>query len=218
MLQEVYSTLEETRADLVSYYHAADAQKLAELGVPEPEEVWREMIRQLGRTGLVTLNRYPEGDTVEEDHDRNRLLIVNWLVEDGAFARFERDGHWVQGVTDWNRVRPALGRLLAEVMRIKATGDLEAGRALVAKYAIRFDPAVRDDVVARMTAAELPTYWAGIYPRLEPVYDESGEVTDIQLTLPRDFLTQQLEWSRINGTLGYGVVKPTDTVQIRRSQ
>ncbi|HXU29073.1 MAG TPA: peptidase [Thermoanaerobaculia bacterium] len=201
-LAEVYSTLEETRADLVAYWHCFDP-KLAELGVENVEEVGRESYRQLARLGLSTLNRYPEGDTIEEDHDRNRQLIVSYLIEQGAFVRFERNGHWYIDIRDFEAARAAVGRLLSEVMRIKATGDVEAGRRLVERYAIRFDPGVRDDVIARYRRLEIPTYFAGVYAELTPVRDGSGEIVDVEIAYPRDPLAQQLGFARENGTLGF---------------
>ncbi len=200
-LAEVYSTLEETRADLVAYWHCFDP-KLAELGVDDVEEVGRECYRQLARVAMTTLNRYPVGDTVEEDHDRNRLLIVNFLIEQDAFVRFEKNGHWYIDVREYGAARAAVGRLLSEVMRIKATGDIGAGRRLVERYAIRFDPAVRDDVIARYRRLEIPTYFSGVYSELTPVRDESGNVVDVAISYPRDPLGQQLGFARENGTLG----------------
>ncbi|MEP7010608.1 MAG: peptidase [Acidobacteriota bacterium] len=201
-LAEVYSTLEETRADLVAYWHCFDP-KLAELGVDDVEEVGREAYRQLARLGLSTLNRYPEGDTIEEDHDRNRQLIVTYLIEQGAFVRFEKNGRWYIDIRDFSAARTAVGRLLSEVMRIKATGDVEAGRRLVERYAIRFDPAVRDDVIARYRRLEIPTYFSGVYAELTPVRNSSGEIVDIEIGYPRDPLAQQLGFARENGTLGF---------------
>ncbi len=201
-LAEVYSTLEETRADLVAYWHCGDPL-LAELGVENVYEVSREAYRQLARLGLSTLNRYPEGDTIEEDHDRNRQLIVSYLIEQGAFVRFQRDGHWYVEVRDHDAARAAVGRLLAEVMRIKATGDVEAGRRLVERYAIRFDPAVRDDVIARYRRLAIPTYFSGVYADLAPVRDGAGEIVDVVIGYGRDPLAQHLGFAQENGTLGF---------------
>lgn len=201
-LKEYYSTLEEARADLVAYWNIYDP-KLEELGVADRAEVGHEMYRQLARVGLTTLNHYPEGTTAEEDHDRNRLLIVNNLIEAGAFERVLRDGHWFLLVKDYEKAHEAVGRLLAEIMRIKAEGDYDAIKKLVTKYGIDFDPAVRDDVVARFRKLDMPTYYAGIFPELVPVRDRKGEITDVKVLLPRDFLSQQVEFARINGTLGF---------------
>ncbi|MBW8874490.1 MAG: peptidase [Acidobacteria bacterium] len=201
-LREFYSTLEEARADLVAYWNIYDP-KLAELGVPDVPEVGRELYRQAARAGLVALKNYPTGDTAAEDHDRSRLLVANYLIEAGAFERVQRNGHWYITVKDYDQAHAAVGKLLAEVMRIKATGDYAGGKALVDKYGVHFDPAVRDDVAARYKKLQLPIYSSGIYADLAPVKDQAGKVTDVAISYPRDFLAQQLAWARENGTLGF---------------
>jgi len=63
-------------------------------------------------------------------------------------------------------MRQGVGELLAELMRIKAEGDYNAIKALVDKYGVHFDPKLRDQVLARYQALDLPTYWAGVNPEL----------------------------------------------------
>ncbi len=201
-LREIYSTLEEARADLVAYWNIYDP-KLTELGVPDVPEVGRELYRQAARAGLVALKNYPTGDSAAEDHDRSRLLVTNYLIEAGAFERIQQNGHWYFAVKDYDKAHEGVGKLLAEIMRIKATGDYEAGKALVTKYGIHFDPAVRDDVIARYKKLQLPIYLSGIYADFVPVKDKNGKVTDVAISYPRDFLAQQLAWARENGTLGW---------------
>ena len=57
--------------------------------------------------------------------------------------------------------------------------------------------------VHRRVLPFVPTYFSGIYARLEPVKDAAGKVTDVKVSYPRDFLAQQLEFARLNGTLGF---------------
>ncbi|HTQ78510.1 MAG TPA: peptidase M49 [Thermoanaerobaculia bacterium] len=201
-LREFYSTLEEARADLVAYWNISDP-KMAEFGVKDVPAVAHELYRQVARSGLLVLARYPKGDIAEEDHDRSRLLVANYLIEAGGLERFERNGHWYIGVKDYDKAHAAVGKLLAEIMRIKAQGDYPAIKALVEKYGVHFDPAVRDDVLARFNKLNLPSYFAGVYPDLSPVLDSGGQIVDVKLSYPRDFLAQQVKFARINGTLGF---------------
>lgn len=200
-LREYYSTLEEARADLVAYWNANDP-KLAELGVADVPQVALEMYRGLARLNLTTLTHYPTGDQAEEDHDRDRLLITNYLIEAGGFARIQRGGHWYVEVKDLAKAHAAVGKLLAEIMRIKAQGDYAAIKALVDKYGTRFDPTVRDDVIARYKRLALPTYWAGVYPVLRLVNDQAGKPADVAVGYRHDFLAQELDFAARNGTLG----------------
>jgi dipeptidyl-peptidase-3 len=80
-------------------------------------------------------------------------------------------------------------------MRIKAEGDYAAIKALVDKYGVHFDPKLRDQVVARYKGLDLPTYWAGVNPRLEATLDASGRATAVRITYPRDPVQQYLRYA-----------------------
>jgi dipeptidyl-peptidase-3 len=201
-LREYYSTLEEARADLVAYWDITDP-KMAELGVKDADQVEREMYRNIARQGLTTLSHYPTGDSAEEDHDRDRLLIVNYLIDAGALERRERNGHWYIEVKDYDKVHAGVGKLLAEIMRIKATGDYPAIKALIDRYGVHFDPKVRDDVIARYQRLDIPSYFAGVYPVLRVVRDHAGKPADITVAYAHDFLAQAVDFATRNGTLGW---------------
>ena len=166
-LKEYFSTLEEARADLMSLWNAWDP-KLKELGlVADQDEIAKAMYDSAALVVLTQLRRIPQGDTIEEDHQRNRALIANYVMEKtGAIRMFERDGKSYIEVTDYQKMRQGVGQLLAELMRIKAEGDYGAVKALVDKYGVHFDPKLRDQVLARYQALDLPTYWAGVNPEL----------------------------------------------------
>lgn len=197
-LKELYSTLEETRADLVALYFVADA-KMIELDlVPADahEEIVRAEYEAYARNALVQLRRVREGSTIEEDHMRNRQLIVHWLLANsGAIEIRRREGKTYHVVVDPAAFREGAGRLLAEVQRIKSEGDYAAGRALVETYAVHFDPALRDEIVRRVAVLNMPSYTGFVQPRLEAVHDVSGAIVDVRISYPRDLETQMLEWS-----------------------
>jgi dipeptidyl-peptidase III len=167
-LKEYYSTLEEGRADLMAYWNVWDP-KLKELGlISNQEEVAKAMYDIAASTALLQLRRIPKGDTIEEDHARDRQLIVNYIRDKvpGTITQFDRDGKTYIQVQDYQKMHEGVGMLLAELMRIKAEGDYDAIKALVNKYAVHFDPALRDQIVARYAKLDLPTYWAGINAKL----------------------------------------------------
>jgi dipeptidyl-peptidase-3 len=148
------------------------------------------------RTALVQLRRVREGTTIEEDHMRNRQLIVHWLVaHTRAIEVVRRDGKTYYRMVDAAAFREGVGRLLAEVQRIKARGDYAAARALVEAHGVHFDPAVRDEVVARVDRLELPSYTGFVMPRLEPVTASDGSLVDVRISYPLDLTTQMLEYS-----------------------
>jgi dipeptidyl-peptidase-3 len=195
-LREYYSTLEEARADLVALWNVGDP-KLKELGlVSNQEGIVRAMYYTALRTPLTQLVSIPRGDTIEEDHQRDRALIGNYIMETTGAARIvEHDGkHYVE-VTDFQKARDGVGKLLAEIMRIKAEGDYEAIKALIDKYGVHFDPKLRDEVVARFQKLNLPTYWTGIHPDLAALRDAAGNVTSVSMSYPRDIRRQRLAWA-----------------------
>jgi dipeptidyl-peptidase-3 len=197
-LKEYFSTLEEARADLTAMWDVWDP-KLKELGLISSPDVAKAMYYQAARTALMQLRGIPKGDTIEEDHQRDRQMIVNYIMDKtGGIVRFNRNGKDYITVNDFDKMRKGVGMLLAELMRIKAEGDYPAIKALVDQYGVHFDPKVRDQVVARYAALNLPTYWAGVYPELQPTLDAKGNVTKIEMTYPRDIVKQQLNWARQN--------------------
>src|SRR5678816_1033942 len=92
------------------------------------------------RNALVQLRRVREGATIEEDHMRNRQMIVRWLLANTeAIDVRERDGKTYYVMVDAAGFREGVGRLLAEVQRIKSEGDYDAAMALLEEHGTHFD-------------------------------------------------------------------------------
>jgi len=197
-LKEYSSTLEEARADLMGLWNVWDP-KLKELGlVQDQEAVAKSMYDDAARAPLIQLRRIPTGDIINEDHQRNRQLIVNYIIDKtGAIEYVDRDGKKYIRVKDYQKMRDGVGMLLKELMRIKAEGDYQAIKALVDQYGVRFDPKVRDQVVARYKALSQPTYWAGVNPRLTAQFEADGRVKSVTISYPRDAVAQYLEYGKM---------------------
>jgi dipeptidyl-peptidase-3 len=197
-LEEQFSTIEEARADLVALYFIGDPQmvELGLVGAADHEDVVRAEYESYARNALVQLRRVREGSQIEEDHMRNRQLIVHWLLaHTDAIHVATRDGKTYYRVGSLPAVRAGVARLLAEVQRIKAEGDYEAARTLVETYGVHFDPALRDEIVARVDHLDMPSYTAFVMPSLEPVHDASGTLADATISYPRDFTAQMLAYA-----------------------
>jgi dipeptidyl-peptidase-3 len=198
LLKEQYSALEETRADLVALYFVADPH-LATLELVPAEhqaEIVRAEYEAYARNALVQLRRVREGTQLEEDHMRNRQAIVHWLMAHTAsidVRRRQDKTYYV--VSDVEAFREGVGRLLAEVQRIKSEGDYVSARALFETYGVHFDAGLRDEIVARTDRLKLPSYTGFVMPKLQPVYDADGSITDIQVSYPCDLTAQMLEFS-----------------------
>jgi dipeptidyl-peptidase III len=197
-LKEHYSALEEARADLVALYFLPDP-KLVELGLvkkDEHDEIVRAEYEAFTRRAIDQLRRVRQGTHIEEDHMRNRQMIVRWLMANTkAIDVRVRDGKTYYVMIDAGAFRAGVGRLLAEVQRIKGEGDYDAAKALFETYGVHFDPALRDEVVARVERLNLPSYTGFVMPKLDAVRDASGAILDVTISYPRSLTTQMLEYS-----------------------
>jgi dipeptidyl-peptidase-3 len=198
LLKEQFSAIEESRADLVALYFLPDP-KIVELGLVAAEdhdEVVRTEYEYYARNAIVQLRRVRQGTQIEEDHMRNRHMIVNWLMaHTTAIDVRRRDGKTYFVMTDVRAFRDGVARLLAEVQRIKSEGDYAAAKALFETYGVHFDPALRDEVVRRVDALSLPSYTGFVMPRLEAKYGDDGSIVDVAISYPCNLETQMLEYS-----------------------
>jgi dipeptidyl-peptidase III len=198
LLREHFSALEEARSDLVALYFLPHP-KLVELELlpaSNQADIVRAEYEQFTRGVLLQLRRVREGDQLEEDHMRNRQLVVNWLRRNThAIEVRRRDGKTYFVVVDVDAFHVGVGRLLAEVQRIKGDGDYAAARELVEAHGVHFDPVIRDEIVARVDALHLPSYSAFVMPRLSPVLGENESIVDVGVSYPCDLESQMLEYS-----------------------
>jgi dipeptidyl-peptidase-3 len=198
LIKEHFSALEEGRADLVALYFLPDP-RMAELGIipaTDQAELVRAAYEAYTRNALVQLRRVREGTTIEEDHMRNRQMVIRWLMANTkAIEERTRDGKRYLVMTDAAAFREGVGRLLGEVQRIKSEGDAAAAAALFDAHGIHFDPRLRDEVVARVDALDLPSYMGFVMPKLTPAMGADGRITDVTISYPMDLTTQMLEYS-----------------------
>jgi dipeptidyl-peptidase-3 len=151
--------------------------------------------------GLMTqLVRIKPGDNIEEAHMRNRSLIAHWCFEQGQADNVvemrQRDGKTFVVINDYAKLRELFGRLLAEVQRIKSTGDYEAGRQLVENYGVKVDPTLHAEVLARYEQLNLAPYKGFVNPRYELVKNAAGEITDVKIVYGEGYIDQMLRYGR----------------------
>jgi dipeptidyl-peptidase-3 len=198
VLKEQYSALEESRADLVALYFLPDP-RLVELGLVEATdhaEIVQAEYEGYTRNALVQLRRIREGTQIEEDHMRNRQMIVRWLMSNSkAIDVREREGKTFFVMIDAKAFQEGAGRLLAEVQRIKAEGDYDAAVKLFETYGVHFEARLRDEIVARVDRLKMPSYTGFVQPRLTSTKSTDGQVTDVKISYPMDLATQMLEYS-----------------------
>lgn len=196
------NTIEEARADLFGLYYIADP-KLVELGLTPDLEAYKSQYYTYMMNGLMTqLIRITPGNQIEEAHMRNRALIAHWCLEHGDAVRIvKRDGKSYVEVIDYEGLRQLFARLLAEIQRVKSEGDFEAARLLVERYAVNIDAELHREVLERYGRLNLAPYKGFINPMMLPVYDQKGQMVDVQLYYGESYAHQMLRYSSEYGTL-----------------
>ena len=199
------STIEEARADLFGLYYVADP-KLVELGLTPSADAYKAQYYTYLMNGLMTqLVRIEPGNNVEEAHMRNRQLIARWVYENGAAEKVvelvKKDGKTYVVINDYEKVRDLFGRLLAEIQRIKSTGDYAGAHDLVEAYAVKVDPALHAEVLERYKKLNLAPYKGFVNPKYEAVTDADGTITDVTVTYDEGYAEQMLRYSKDYSTL-----------------
>ena len=199
------STIEEARADLFGLYYVADS-KLVELKLLSSPEAYKAQYYTYLMNGLMTqLVRIEPGNNVEEAHMRNRQLIARWVYEKGAADKVvelvKKDGKTYVVINDYPKVRELFGELLAEIQRIKSTGDFEGARSLVENYAVKVDPTLHAEILERYKKLNLAPYKGFVNPKYELVTDENGNITDVTVSYDEGYAEQMLRYSTENSPL-----------------
>lgn len=197
------STIEEARADLFGLYYIADA-KLVELGLVPDAEAYKSQYYTYMMNGLLTqLTRIQPGNEIEEAHMRNRALIARWTLEHypSAVRLVKHEEKTYVEVSDYEQLREAFAKLLAEIQRIKSEGDFEAAKQLVELYAIHVEPKLHEELLARYKSLGIAPYKGFLNPKMEIVADSDGNATDVRLDYTEAYDEQMLRYSKEYGYL-----------------
>lgn len=199
-LKNYASTLEEARADLVGLYYLLD-QKLVNIKLLPSLEAGKAAYDDYIRNGMMTqLIRLEPGKVIEEAHMRNRQLVAAWAYEKGkkenVVEKVVKDGKTYFVINNYEKLRTIFGELLMIIQKIKSEGDFKAGKSLVENYGVQVDPAIHKEVLARVEKLKLAPYSGFINPKLVPVTNAAGEITDIKVEYPKDFTEQMLDYAK----------------------
>lgn len=199
-LKNYASSLEEARADLFALYYMMD-KKIIELGLLPNEDSAKASYDSYMRNGLLTqVVRIKPGKDIEEAHMRNRSAICHWVYERGKVEKLvefvKRDDKTYIRINDYKKMRILFGALLKEIQRIKSEGDFEAGKKIIEDYGVKIDPKLHAEILERYAKLNLAPYTGFVNPRLLPVYDSNGAITDITVEYTNDFLGQMLYYGK----------------------
>ena len=191
------STIEEARADLFGLYYIADT-RMYELGLTPTPDAWKANYYTYMMNGIMTqLVRINPGCDIEEAHMRNRALIGNWCLRNGnAMQLVKENGKTVLRISDYDALRKQVAQLLAEIQRIKSTGDAAAARDMVETYGVRIDPGLHAEMLQRYKALDLAPYKGFINPVYTLVRDNDGNITDVAVDYTETYDEQMLRYGR----------------------
>ena len=199
-LKSYASSLEEARADLVALYFMGDSQ-LNEFGIKTPvEDLQKAEYNSYIRNGLMLqLIRIKLGEDIEQSHMRNRQMVAQWVYRKGlpeqVIEKKMKDGKTFFVINDYQKLRTLFGTLLREVQRIKSEGDYAAGKELIETYGVKIDPTLHKEILDRNAQFSSAPYGGFINPVLVPLYNDSGEIIDVQISYPNSFANQMLYYS-----------------------
>lgn len=196
---ENYNALEEARAELVALYQI-DNHKTLELGLIPDKKAVDAHYRAYVRDDLLMLRKYDTASGIGEAHDRARHLIVQYLIRhENAVSIIKQNSKTYYIVNDTIKMHEGVGKLLALVQHIKATGDYKTASELVDTYGVDFDAELRDEVVSRYTKLDVPKYSVALRPLLIPIYDvgNKSNIIDVNVYYPKNLIEENLAYSGI---------------------
>jgi len=199
------SAMEEARADLFALYYIADP-KTVELGLLPDAEAYKAEYYRYVMNGLLTqLTRIQPGKSIEQAHMRNRSLIGRWLLEKGAdeavIVLKQREGKTFVVINDFVKMRSLIGKLLAEVQRIKSEGDYDAAKQMIETYAVKVDLPLHQEILSRYGKLNIAPFKGFVNPVLMPVTNAQGEITDVKVNYEEGYTEQMLRYAKEYSTL-----------------
>ena len=193
------SPIEETRADLFGLYYLGDP-KLVELGLLPDNEAYKAQYYSYLMNGAMTqLTRIQPGKDIEQAHMRNRQLIATWVLEkakDSKAAEMkQRDGKTYIVINDYEKVRKLFGELLSEIQRIKSTGDFDAAKQLIEKYAVKVNQPIHQELLQRYSTLNLSPYKGFVNPVYKLITNDKEEVTNVTVSYDESYVDQHMRYS-----------------------
>ena len=99
-------------------------------------------------------------------------------------------------INDYQQLRSLFGTLLAEIQRVKSTGDYEAAKALVENYGVKIDPVLHEEILNRYNKLNIAPYKGFINPVYTAVKDAEGNITDVKISYSEGYAEQMLRYSK----------------------
>ena len=185
-----YEPIRAMKAELASLWLLADP-KLAEMGLLSGNKTstsfWRYYVAE-------SVARQSLGTRLEPRQPLSlaRRIITRYLVEKAQVVAFEEiSGHVYPVIPDAQNFKNALARLLNRAERILANGDRGLALKLLSKYSSSPRWPHIERFAERAREIGLRPVAVCINPKLKPIKDHSGKVTEVKV-LPKEKFSQQM--------------------------
>ena len=130
---------------------------------------------------------------------RNRQMVAKWAYEKGkadkVIEKVRREGKTYFKINDYQKLRSLFGQLLRETQRVTSEGDFAGAKNLIETYGVKVDQELHQEVLARYAKLNIAPYAGFIQPKLTPVM-QNGQVIDVKISYPTDFVQQMLEYGK----------------------
>lgn len=198
-LKNYGSPLEETRAELFALYYIADI-KMVELTILPSHDSAKAEYNSFIFNGIMgQLTRVKLGEKIQQAHMRSRQLIAMWAYElgqnDNVIHLDKNNDKTYVIINDYDKLRTIFGQMLAEIQRIKSTGDYNAGKDLIEKYAVNVNQTLHKEVLERYANLGIAPYSGFVNPHYEAVTDSNNNITDVTISYPANYTEQHLFYS-----------------------
>jgi len=121
-LKELYSTIEEAKADIVGLFCSHLLVDKGVLPAPLKKQVYASYL-----AGFFRSVRFG----ASEAHGRANMISFNYLLEKGGINFNEKTGKYR---VDFRKVRGAVKALASDLLELEARGDYEKAKAFIARY------------------------------------------------------------------------------------
>ena len=85
---------------------------------------------------------------------------------------------------------------LAEIQRIRSTGDYEAGKNIIERYAVKVNKELHTEVLERFKKLNLAPYRGFVNPVYQLLKNSKGEVTDVTIYYEENYVDQNIRYSK----------------------
>jgi dipeptidyl-peptidase-3 len=188
-----FAPLRSMKAELASLWLLTDP-KLAELGLlsgkKTPASFWRFYSAQ-----AVARQSFWGRQKPRQPLFLARRMIIRYLVEKAKVVTFEEiSGRIYPVIADTRSFKNAVARLLNRTEKILATGDHRSALKLLNKYSSAPKWPHMERIAERAREIGLRPMAVFVFPKLKPIKDHSGRVTEVKVLNKEKFVKQMMRY------------------------